>query len=382
MTPLAVVAPLLASALLLHPPRCTPRPSLPRMMAGGRRISTGELIDTLKARGIDTTGIFEREELLELLDRTPAPELEPIELMDPQSIMAELELRGGDFDVLAPDHALRDLLSDARAAGGEWAAAEPGSAAEPVIVTPPPSSAGSASSTPSSPPGASSPPPSPSSRRARRSAAARPSGTGGGRPDAAEELLPLVGETFGRVLDTVAPVVTGVVDLAVPVVTDAVGGVSQAVERYAPRASEAASQVGSKVGSKATAAATKVASAAGGQHAREAWSAARDRLKALGVAVKPPPKPVLLLLCGSSLKFGLTRTVLAAVSLRLTLDLCQEGVVRARAFSSRKARQPQQLRQPGGEVRRGRNADARDDDDDDDDADAAFLNDLGSRGSR
>ena len=48
--------------------------------------------------GNERNGEIRTQELLELLDRTPAPELEPIELMDPQSIMAELELRGGDFD--------------------------------------------------------------------------------------------------------------------------------------------------------------------------------------------------------------------------------------------------------------------------------------------
>ena len=88
---------------------------------------------------------------------------------------------------------------------------------------------------------------------------------------------------------------------------------SGAAEKAAPIVGDAIE----KVSPAAAAAAT-----AGGKRSRGAIQAVRKRLK----GVRLPPKPVLLLLCVCALRFGLTRTALAATSAKLTIDLGQEAI--------------------------------------------------------
>ena len=90
--------------------------------------STSEVIRRLKSLGVDTSNVYEKRELLRLLEvveaqQPPAsstqappdgPPPTPIGEMDLQDIMYELEERGVDFDVLAPEPALITLLKKAR----------------------------------------------------------------------------------------------------------------------------------------------------------------------------------------------------------------------------------------------------------------------------
>ena len=48
--------------------------------------------------------------------------------------------------------------------------------------------------------------------------------------------------------------------------------------------------------------------------------------------LRPPPKPVLLALCVSALRYGLVRTALVAASAKLTLDLLGDGLRRLRGW--------------------------------------------------
>lgn len=309
----------------------------PCMMSSDRRISTGELMEMLRDRGIDPSGIYERSELLALLESTePWPrqiDVQPVELMDLQSLMQELEERGVEFDVLAPDAVLMRLLADARAARKDT----PPSSSDPFIVTPPPSSSvanpkdGSTTAVPPSmpPPASVAPPPvgpkDASSRRPSRGATPR------------KDLIPLVGEALETLLEAVTPAVTNAVDVAAPIVTNAVEGVSDAVGQYAPDAAKAAS----KVGTKATQAAGNVVGSAGAARAKHAFAKVRSKFGTFGLRSRLPPKPVLLLLCGSSLKFGFARTAVAALSVQLTIELCQDSITRLKRWRRRDVKEPE-----------------------------------------
>ena len=276
--------------------------------------STKELRRVLSGRGVDTAGIFERSELLSLLDAsTPSPpvqRLPSIEGMESQSLMQELEERGVDFDVLAPDTVLAAQLRAARAQQGSAGAPASGtsrsSSRPPIVTAPPASSSGRAVSQPSS-------------RGASRDDAKAWRPTRGASPH--RDLRPLVTEAFDEVVHRVGPLASDAIEQATPVVSgvvDRVGPlVSDAVDNIIPVASKAANAAGTKA-SEATA---HIATSKAGQRARGLLKNLRPHL---------PPKPVLLLLCASALRFGLVRTALAAVAVKLALECTRDAYAWAR----------------------------------------------------
>lgn len=81
---------------------------------GGRSVS--ELRHILMQRGISTTGVYERDELVRMVKSSGgegavivSPQ-QPIEEMHVQDVMAELETRGVTFDVLTPTPVLYERL--------------------------------------------------------------------------------------------------------------------------------------------------------------------------------------------------------------------------------------------------------------------------------
>ena len=86
--------------------------------------STRELRRVLAERSIDTAGVFERAELLRLLEAsdrrgaTSAASSIPVQSMSLQEVMDELDARSVAFDVLAPRIALCELLETARGSAG------------------------------------------------------------------------------------------------------------------------------------------------------------------------------------------------------------------------------------------------------------------------
>ena len=80
--------------------------------------------------------------------------------------------------------------------------------------------------------------------------------------------------------------------------------------------------------SPAAAAAAEKATEAVVPRSKGVLTALRARLR----RVKPPPKPVLLLVCLSALKFGLVRTLLIALTAKLAVELSIDAVQGLRAW--------------------------------------------------
>ena len=161
-------------------------------------LRASELSALLRARGVDTSGVFERAELLRLLAATPEsgpagqaageqplPRVNDMPMCD---VMDELDRRGVRFDVLAPPQKLVRLLVQARRRAPLETRPPPaprGSTSVPQWAPPPP---------PPTPPPPS-PPPTPSTTSAsasasppppwQRPAAAEPATDGGATPAAA-----------------------------------------------------------------------------------------------------------------------------------------------------------------------------------------------------
>jgi hypothetical protein len=291
--------------------------------------SARELRQMLSQRGVSTAGIFERDELLRLVEELPLFEepdippldaLIPVEEMSVQELMFELEERGIDCDVLAPEPALRTLLTAVRAgkvppaAPPEVVVPPPSPVPTSTIVTPPPSDVAAA------PPAAAArcaaasahktPPPSSSSRGGAAAGPAGPGlgvgeGVGAGRPrrttrGASEhtELLPLVGDAVNGFAEWITPTVNSV------------------VEAVTPAAAAAAN---------ATASVVSGDPSGGGR----LLSSLRQRLTAL--KVHRPPKLALLALCCSALRFGFVRTALVALCIKLSVEILQEAAQRLRS---------------------------------------------------
>ena len=287
-TAMAMMVGLAALSALLRPP--VPRAAVFASASGGP--TTSEVRRRLAEYGVSTAGVFERSELLRLLQTAeqaqPSGAPPPVASMDVQSVMAELEERGIDFDVLAPEPALFAALERARSSARgrerrqqsarQAAQQQPARAPRREAPTPP-------RPRPSPPPPASQPftptaaKPAEKPRRESRGASQY------------SDLSGLVGDAFGSAVE----IVSGAAEKAAPIVGDA-------IEKVSPAAAAAAT--------------------AGGKRSRGAIQAVRKRLK----GVRLPPKPVLLLLCVCALRFGLTRTALAATSAKLTIDLGQEAI--------------------------------------------------------
>ena len=100
-------------------------------------------------------------------------------------------------------------------------------------------------------------------------------------------------------------------------VSSAADVVSGAAEKFAPVVGNALEDLSPAAAAAATAT---------GKRSRGALQAIRSRVSRL----KPPPKPVLLLLCVGALRYGLVRTALAASAAKLTIDIGQETYDAAR----------------------------------------------------
>ena len=154
-------------------------------------LRASELSALLRARGVDTSGVFERAELLRLL-ATPQPgpaseaaEEQPLPRVNDMpagDVMDELDRRGVTFDVLAPPQKLSRLLVQARRRAPLEARPPPAPQWPPPAPQWPP---------PPPPPPPPSPSPSPSpSPRWQRPATAEPATDGGATPAAAAAAPP------------------------------------------------------------------------------------------------------------------------------------------------------------------------------------------------
>eukprot|EP00964_Phaeocystis_antarctica_P039899 scaffold22805_cov59-Phaeocystis_antarctica.AAC.4 len=159
-------------------------------------LRASELSALLRARGVDTSNVFERAELLRLL-ATPEPEpaseaaeeqlLPRVNDMPAGDVMDELDRRGVMFDVLAPPQKLSRLLVQARRRAPLEARPPPAPQWQPPVPQwpPPPPPSPPQSPPPQSPPP---PPPSPPSSPPppwQPPAAAAPATDGGATPAAA-----------------------------------------------------------------------------------------------------------------------------------------------------------------------------------------------------
>ena len=110
-----------------------------------------------------------------------------------------------------------------------------------------------------------------------------------------------------------------------PVIADAVGGVGsivgEVIEQLKPATSKAVS---------ATTAAVSGAGVAGGGLRDRLLARARRQLRRF----RPPPKPVLLALCVGALRFGVVKTALAAASAKLTIEVARDAATALRARGS------------------------------------------------
>ena len=222
---------------------------------------TNEVRRLLSQRGVDTAGVYERDELLRLLreiggEEQSAPPLPPVATMHVQDVMEELAARGVFVDVLTPDATLYDRLREARERGPRAA-----SRSTPSQVRRPSSAAGTT-------PGSAG-----SVGIENIWDAAKPAWD-----TAQRELFPFLADTVGAAVEQVKPVAQTAVTAA-----------AKPRERFV--------------------------------------QAARARLQ----MVKLPPKPVLLAICVGALRFGVVRTALTAVSVKLTLDIAREVVTSARS---------------------------------------------------
>ena len=195
---------LLAPLLLLRPP-----PLARTTLVCMRGPPVSELRKRLADFGIATDAVFEKKELLRLLEeaeqrRPPKPQLPPIESMDLQAVMGELEDRGVGFDVLAPEPSLYALLKKARAKAGQQATA----AWAARVATPPPARA------PVAPP-PSAPPPSSSSSAAAGAQERRTTRGASPHRDLGSFAVDAVSTTVGvakATAENLAPKVGGVID--------------------------------------------------------------------------------------------------------------------------------------------------------------------------
>ena len=304
----------------------------PRALAArSRGPKAGELRRLLAERGVDASGIFERSELLRLLAETrttaaAAAAADPqLETMSVQDVMAELQRRGIGFDVLAPDQALYEMLRKARskrAAEGSGThattPAKPTSATTTATTASTTTTATTATAATGPSRATASPATTDETQHATASrikdrtqpSGAKPQGDARMPTRGASEhrdLLPLIGDTMQGALEWLEPTVSG------------------AVDRIAPVAAAATSS--------AAAATSSAARVATGARPRAWLAVVRKRLR----RVRPPPKPVLLLLCVSALRFGLVRTALAAISVKLAVEVCGDSArVVAGALRSRR----------------------------------------------
>jgi len=232
--------------------------------------TTQELRRLLVQRGVDTAGIFERDELVRLVHETNhhhadteiggramTPPEQALDTMHVQDVMEELDTRGVYFDVLTPTHVLFDLLQQARS----------------DMV--PQASRGSSSS--DAPP--------------------------------ADDFVVSVGSVW----DAAEPAWNAARHDVIPFVTGTVGA---AVERIKPMS-------------------TTAAAVTTGSRARLS-KAVRARLRGLHL----PPKPIMLAVCIGALRFGIIRTALTAVSLKLALDIVRDAGKSARIAYRDKKRSP------------------------------------------
>ena len=247
-----------------------------RPAADGLR--TSELRALLRSRGIDTAGVFEREELLRLLAVAPPPSRsrDSVHDLPLQDIMDELEQRGVAFDVLAPTPLLAQLLVEARASGEQSSDA---------------SRAGGA--------GAPSPAPQPQPHRAASRAAATHHGSGADSPaDTLEETPPAAGAAgAGAAKGTeLLPIARGV--------AAGLGALVSSVFAGLPLPSE--------------------------------WSVPDSPLLKRPLRLGARAKVLLLLFCLCALRYGLVRAVLALTSLKLSQELLSSAV--GALFPSRASR--------------------------------------------
>ena len=286
---------------------------------------TGEVKRRLAELGVNTDSVFERSEMLRLLEvaearaaEAPAEVLPPVGSMDLQGLMNELEDRGIDFDVLAPEPALVSLLHKARKADHRAAPRRQPAAYSPPATYAPAQSTAPARPPPSPPQPAPSPPPPPAPSSAPPSAAPAAATSAPAAATAPSEapaqrttrgasphrdLSSLVGEAVTSAVD----VASGVAEKMAP----AVGGV---IDELTPAAQAAA--------------ATATATASSG--VQKLPRGVVQRVRGWLQKVHPPPKPVLLLLCVAALRYGLVRTALAATAAKLTLDIGREMVAAGR----------------------------------------------------
>ena len=311
--------------LLVSPRPVACAPTLPTLHASDRcnvvaaasRNSGPRTADArrrLTELGVNTDGVFERSELLRLLETAEeraADAPPPIASMDLQAIMNELEERGVDFDVLAPQPALMALLQKARRATPRPQPATARTAysapppSTPVYNAPParpPPSPPAAAASPA-PPAPRAPPPAPPAAPADEAPVQRT--TRGASPH--RDLSSLVGEAVtsavdvaGVVADKLAPTVGGVIDELAP-----------AAKSTVKAAAETASEMASK-------------------GAEKLPNGVVQRVRGWLQKARPPPKPVLLLLCVAALRYGLVRTALIASAAKLTIDISNEAVAAVR----------------------------------------------------
>ena len=249
-----------------------------------------ELSALLKARGVDTTGIFERDELLRLLAEPPRAsreQLPSIDGMRPREIMEELDRRGVRFDVLAPPQKLSQLLVRARERS-------PLQAPAPVWPAPPWPAASAPPAAPVPPPAA--PVPAAAAEPAPPPPAAEPAAAQTPEPPAdAPPSVPAPEASVARDL------------LPVPEMLPLLRGAGAFLSTTLGEAGPALSQVTSKAG----------------PALRNVPRAVQDGTGRLGRrwALSRRAKAMLLVVCVCALRFGLVRTVLIAVSLKLSQEL-------------------------------------------------------------
>eukprot|EP00322_Chrysochromulina_rotalis_P001989 CAMPEP_0115830654 /NCGR_PEP_ID=MMETSP0287-20121206/1727_1 /TAXON_ID=412157 /ORGANISM="Chrysochromulina rotalis, Strain UIO044" /LENGTH=305 /DNA_ID=CAMNT_0003283961 /DNA_START=12 /DNA_END=929 /DNA_ORIENTATION=- len=238
----------------------------------------------LAQRGVSTAGVYERPELLRLLRESNGVgqstelgvPLLPVETMHLQDVMSELDSRNIEFDVLTPVPTLHSMLREARQArsGAEqWA-----------------------------------PPSHPSELKTSAPSAARRSSQGRDRqhPRQAQqtfESAPIDYPSIPTAADVESvwaaaqPAWHAAQRDLIPFITDTVEAAAEQVKPVAATAVKATT----------------------GSRARIV-EVARSRLR----RVQLPPKPILLAVCISALRFGITRTLLSALSLKLALEVGQD----------------------------------------------------------
>ena len=236
-----------------------------------RGLSTGEIRRLLSVRGVSTQGVFEREELLRILDDSnecAAPEPDaaapPVNGMDVQDVMLELQARGVEFDVLAPIPDLYDQLYSAR---GDDDTVRSSTCSQAVQQ-----------------------PQRHTSWRDKSMSSRTPSSPG----TASEDMTDLIPQPLR---DAIEPIWCTTRDF----LAESAGAALSELQPGAQAAAKAASRTPSRL---------------------------VQKLRAQSKKLQLPSKPILLALCICALKFGFVRTALAGISLKLALELTLDAASR------------------------------------------------------